>query len=88
MPDLDDGGPAFPGEQGHIPDGTWNQTWDPGMSLRDWFAGQALASLDREAVSAAARATGRGAMECAAQLAYDFADAMLAERAREEAGNG
>ena len=31
---LTDGGPAFPGEQGHIPDGTWNQSWEPGMSLR------------------------------------------------------
>jgi len=39
---VDDGGPAFPSEQGHIPNGTWNQTYDPGMSLRDWFAGQAL----------------------------------------------
>lgn len=34
----EDGGPAFPGEQGHIPDGTWNQTWDPGMSLRQYAA--------------------------------------------------
>lgn len=42
MTDKNDGGAAFPGEQGHIPDGTWNQTFDPGMSLRDWFAGQAL----------------------------------------------
>jgi hypothetical protein len=32
-----DGGPAFPSEQGHCPDGTWNQTFDPGMSLRDYM---------------------------------------------------
>ena len=38
-----DGGPVFPSEQGHIPDGTWNQTYNPGLSLRDYFAGQALA---------------------------------------------
>ena len=38
-----DGGPAFPGEQGHCPDGTWNQTWNPGMTLRQYYAGQALA---------------------------------------------
>lgn len=35
--DYDDGGPAFPpGESGPM-----------GMSLRDWFAGQALAALGR-----------------------------------------
>lgn len=33
-----DGGSMYPGQQGHIPDGTWNQTWDPGMSVRDGFA--------------------------------------------------
>ena len=36
---INDGGPAFPGEQGHTPSGSWNQTWEPGMTLRDWFAG-------------------------------------------------
>jgi hypothetical protein len=25
--------------------GTWNQTWNPGMTLRDWFAGQVLVGL-------------------------------------------
>ena len=34
-----DGGPAFPSEQGHTPDGLWNQSYCQGMSLRDWFAG-------------------------------------------------
>lgn len=38
MAKPNDGGPAFPGQQGHLPDGTWNQTFDPGMSLRDCFA--------------------------------------------------
>lgn len=38
-----DGGPMYPGEQGMLPDGTWNQTWDPGMSVRDGFA-KAIAS--------------------------------------------
>jgi hypothetical protein len=40
-----DGGPAFPSEQGHIPDGAWNQTYESGMSLRDWFAGMALQGM-------------------------------------------
>lgn len=40
-----DGGPAFPGEQGQTPDGNWNQTWEHGMSLRDYFAGQVIAGI-------------------------------------------
>jgi hypothetical protein len=36
----DDGGPAFPIETTATP-------YAPGMSLRDWFAGQALAGLVR-----------------------------------------
>lgn len=47
---LKDGGPAFPftpNPQWNLPDGTWVQAGDvgePGMSLRDWFAGQVLAN--------------------------------------------
>lgn len=46
MSKTDTGGPAYPvpgSEQGHIPDGTWNQTYEPpieGMTLLDYFAGQ------------------------------------------------
>ncbi len=70
------GGNAFPGEQGHTPYGTWNQTWDPGMNLLDYFAGQALANIagtDKPAT--------RIATAC-----YDFAQAMLTEslKRREE----
>jgi hypothetical protein len=59
---INDGGPAFPisehGLQGYN-----------GMSLRDWFAGQALA----------------GGLDCrttigTAELAYEIADAMLIQR--------
>jgi len=52
------GGPAFPSEQGECQDGTWNQTYDSGMSLRDYFAGQALMGLcanPREDYSATTR---------------------------------
>lgn len=69
-----DGGPAYPSQQGECADGTWNQTYEQGMSLRDWFAGQALAGLC--------------ALPCAvdpekdARLAYKLADAMLRERER------
>jgi hypothetical protein len=43
-----------------------------GMSLRDWFAGQALAANGDEADSA----------ENIAKLCYAIADAMLRERAK------
>ena len=56
----------------------------PGMSLRDWFAGQALAgrvlhrmALDKEAISDDALA------EYIAKAMYRLADAMLAERERD-----
>ncbi len=32
------GGPAFPSEQHECQDGTWNQTFDPGMSTRQFAA--------------------------------------------------
>jgi len=33
---MKDGGSAFPSEQGETSEGLWNQTYDPGMSLRDY----------------------------------------------------
>lgn len=59
-----DGGPAFP-----VP---W-ETANNGMSLRDWFAGQAMAAFIRRAVSA--DDWGR-----LAPASYEAADAMLAAR--------
>ena len=61
-----DGGPAFPG------DGLGKQ----GMSLRDWFAGQALAGL----IACPNTSGDEKAFAC---NAYKFADAMLAEREKE-----
>ena len=49
-----------------------------GMSLRDWFAGQALASFGLDYDRAAS--TG-GEAEMVAQIAYQIADAMVAARA-------
>jgi hypothetical protein len=65
----DNGGPAFPHQKD---DGS--PYW--GMSLRDWFAGQALVGI----------ATNRTARpyEQDAEQAYRYADAMLAERAKAE----
>lgn len=39
------GGPAFPSQKSETQDGRWNQTYEPGMTLRDWFAGMALQGL-------------------------------------------
>ena len=66
MSTKNDGGPAFP-----------PSAWPDyrGMSLRDWFAGQALAGM----LSSDGRPTGDQAK---AEWAYDLADAML--RAREK----
>ncbi|MBK8871585.1 MAG: hypothetical protein IPN19_11235 [Elusimicrobia bacterium] len=41
MSEIDSGGPAFPSEQGETSKG-WNQTYESGMSMREWFAGMAL----------------------------------------------
>lgn len=59
--------PAFPVTAG-------NQFFTTGMTLRDWFAGQALVNLADRAGSMAFDPKG------AASIAYEFADAMLAER--------
>ena len=71
------GGPAFPSEQGECQDGTWNQTYDSGMSLRDYFAGQALAGIcsDNEATDGMRPAA-------LARWCWKIADEML--KAREE----
>lgn len=58
--------PAFPRA-----DGGWSPSHD-GMTLRDWFAGQALAN----------HKTLEWKPEHAAKQAYAYADAMLAERER------
>ena len=73
---ADDGGPAFPQPAPNVPDGMWAMgSAHPGMSRRDWFAGQALVvamahgplvALDPSSV---------------ARLAYEIADAMIARSA-------
>lgn len=72
------GGPAFPNSV--QPD---FQYAEAGMSLRDWFAGQALAGW----LASFGETTSPKADKCAA-FAYEMADAMLAERAEAENANG
>lgn len=67
-----DGGTAFPLAQPEIYEPAQN-----GMSLRDWFAGQALCG-------AIACPESTGAYLQFAAEAYEYADAMLAERNKEQ----
>jgi hypothetical protein len=63
MSTINDGGPAFPRPM---------VAAAPGMTLRDWFAGQALVSMGVEYTD-----------EChssVAECAYAYADAMLRAR--------
>ena len=70
MTDRHDGGPAFPPM--HNPD-----THASGMSLRDWFAGQALAGILRDNHTGCANSDRQDQLS---RLAYQMADAMLAAR--------
>jgi hypothetical protein len=63
---TNDGGPAFPQQM-------------CGMSLMDWFAGQALSGL---AWKSGSREGDHEAAQQVAEACYIMADAMLAERAK------
>lgn len=76
MNEKNDGGAAFPGEQGLFPEGTWNQTWEPGMSLRDFFAAAILTGI--------LAASNEITMETEVRRAYKYADLMLLEKKRRE----
>jgi hypothetical protein len=79
-----DGGSAFPVEQGHCPDGTWNQTFEPGMTLRDYFAANALvgmtASPELMQVVTAGSILDGTASDRLSKRAFQIADAMLKAR--------
>ena len=65
MEKINDGGPAFP----ETSDVRWN-----GMTLRDYFAGQVIAGL------ASSDRFMDTTNEHTAKIAYDQADAMIAQR--------
>ena len=73
MTDNDDGGPAFP-RPASSADVGYVEPAEIGMSLRDWFAGQALAGI--AATNILNAKLGREV----ATLAYAIADAMLEAR--------
>lgn len=71
------GGPAFPVPMIPIDrEGGFTEVRESGMSLRDWFAGQALAGI----IACPGAEPDDASREGCASLAYGFADAMLAER--------
>jgi hypothetical protein len=74
---INDGGPAFPRPVSHSDEGGTHFGFT-GMTLRDYFAGQALAGF-------IAASTGRDVhSQPAARMCYQMADAMLAARERKE----
>ena len=78
---ANDGGSAFPHFGKRDQDLTEpRMTVEPGMSLRDYFAGQALKGLLSSADFGTA--TVRTTFEHYSACAYHHADAMLAERAK------
>ena len=85
----DDGGPAFPCRSEYKPTTDPAEATGvvmveehpvglPGMTLRDWFAGQALAGLLAHSDNDETEATS----DTASRWAYEYADAMLAERTK------
>ncbi len=75
MSTKNDGGPAFPSQQGLMPDGDWNPRYEQGMCLRDWFAGMAL-----QGFMANKNKSVYFQPEDDAKYAYEIADAMLREK--------
>ncbi len=68
-----DGGPAYPMISWKTPDGMVTMQHSEGMTLRDWFAGQALAGMTT-------RQSFHAIEDAAATQAYAMADAMISER--------
>lgn len=73
MSGIKDGGPAFPSGDGEFGGGP-NHAY--GMTLHDWFAGQALSG------GMAGAKSGFSNPKDAARNAYAVADAMLAARSK------
>lgn len=86
---IGDGGPAFPRPTGMFENeygAKFPEPGDPGMSLRDWFAGQALAGT----IASYAHPTSAGSMTVPsrrlAEYAYTLADAMIEARSAKAEG--
>ena len=85
------GGPAYPISRAHFAQAgeMLSSDWVSGMTLLDYFAGQALASLDAAtcvAMLEQAQARQITPEHSMALYCYDIAEAMIAEKRRREAG--
>lgn len=69
--EINDGGPAFPSQ--------WDDRDNVGMTLRDWFAGQALVGIIN-ACALDTRRDGERTENMFARKAFSIADAMIAAR--------
>lgn len=74
MAEINDGGPAFPVQ------GSPKYDDRNGLSLRDWFAGRALAGL--LAFPGTLEGNSTKFADVASTTAYKMADAMIKERAK------
>ena len=72
MSKIDNGGPAYPGTANT--NNEYSDTMYPGMTLRDWFAGQALCGIMANPVFSCIGDDARNA------IALDQADKMLSAR--------
>lgn len=72
MSEKETGGPAFPWDEKNDDGSYYHGT--PGMTLRDYFAGQALITLTETGMAHKMKAS------MVAQAAYEIADAMLEAR--------
>lgn len=90
---MKDGGPAFPTREIRDGEGNGIRQAEDGMTLRDYFAAQAMSAEiitstsdatpeSAYALMAAAKAARRTPEQQVASNAYKWADAMLAERAK------
>ena len=88
MSTIKDGGPAFPRSATKGTSGTIVREAQDGMSLRDYFAGQALAALINQLANTSkadkvmkklGMCEGQFDRLCA-KCAYDYADAMIKAR--------
>lgn len=84
MSKINDGGPAFPHPNPDYAQDYGRRDRTPpfgGMSLRDWFAGQAIPALiSSVGIAKVAEQRGVTVSELVARAAYQYADAMLKAR--------
>jgi hypothetical protein len=80
MSATNDGGPAFPRTYEFVEDGERMDATQNGMTLRDYFAGQALSGMLLVTLSQTETRDADAAFKIAAKNAYLYANAMLAAR--------